>query len=248
MDAEARQDALGHLEQCSPCRSALADEQALQAGLRALSAADESSEAPERVEAALLGAFRQHQSSRDAAVLSFASRRPWALAAAAAAALIISAYALWSAVSRPVPATPDKTAAKTTATPDLVKKIEERTDLPAPPIKQEPAQGRAQRLPAGREMASSKSPSTQAGKYFIEDQITAYADDQEVTSEFIPIDQEQKLTLIENGQVIRVQMPRSALARFGAPVSGERADVPVIADLLVGEDGIARAIRFVRYL
>jgi hypothetical protein len=47
-------------------------------------------------------------------------------------------------------------------------------------------------------------------------------------------------------QVIRVQMPRQALIAFGLPVNIERADVPVKADLLVGEDGLAHAIRFVR--
>jgi hypothetical protein len=41
-------------------------------------------------------------------------------------------------------------------------------------------------------------------------------------------------------------MPRSALIRLGLPVNVERADTPVKADLLVGEDGLARAIRFVR--
>lgn len=51
---------------------------------------------------------------------------------------------------------------------------------------------------------------------------------------------------MESGQVIRVQMPRSALITLGLPVNVEHADVPVKADLLVGEDGLARAIRFVR--
>jgi hypothetical protein len=51
---------------------------------------------------------------------------------------------------------------------------------------------------------------------------------------------------MERGEVIRVQMPGSALIAFGLPVNIERADVPVKADLLVGEDGLARAIRFVR--
>jgi hypothetical protein len=41
-------------------------------------------------------------------------------------------------------------------------------------------------------------------------------------------------------------MPRSALVSLGLPVNVVRADVPVEADLLVGEDGLARAIRFVR--
>jgi len=55
---------------------------------------------------------------------------------------------------------------------------------------------------------------------------------------------------VSNAQLIRVRVPRSALASFGlAPMdvppssAGEQATVP--ADVLVGEDGVARAIRFV---
>ena len=51
---------------------------------------------------------------------------------------------------------------------------------------------------------------------------------------------------LDSGRVVRVQLPRSALARFGLPVNAERAGEPVKADVLLGEDGTARAIRFVR--
>ncbi|MCI0662570.1 MAG: hypothetical protein L0220_16000, partial [Acidobacteria bacterium] len=51
---------------------------------------------------------------------------------------------------------------------------------------------------------------------------------------------------MDRGKVIRVQMPSSALIAFGLPVNVERPDTPVKADLLLGEDGMARAIRFVR--
>jgi hypothetical protein len=41
-------------------------------------------------------------------------------------------------------------------------------------------------------------------------------------------------------------MSRAALASFGLPVNAERADERVKADVLMGHDGLARAIRFVR--
>jgi hypothetical protein len=57
---------------------------------------------------------------------------------------------------------------------------------------------------------------------------------------------------ISNAQLVRVQVPRSALASFGlAPIdvpasaTSGRASATVSADVLVGEDGLARAIRFV---
>jgi hypothetical protein len=51
---------------------------------------------------------------------------------------------------------------------------------------------------------------------------------------------------MERGQLIRVSVPRSMLGSFGFTVNPERAMVPVKADLLVGEDGMARAIRFIK--
>jgi hypothetical protein len=48
------------------------------------------------------------------------------------------------------------------------------------------------------------------------------------------------------GHVVRVELPRNALASFGLPVNADRAEARVKADVLMGEDGMARAIRFVR--
>jgi hypothetical protein len=76
--------------------------------------------------------------------------------------------------------------------------------------------------------------------------MTTYAKDSEYATDFFPLSYGGDQKTIERGEVIRVQMPRSALIRLGLPVNVERADTPVKADLLVGEDGLARAIRFVR--
>jgi hypothetical protein len=51
---------------------------------------------------------------------------------------------------------------------------------------------------------------------------------------------------LESGQLVRVQLPRAALASLGLPLNAERGDEPVKADVLLGGDGLARAIRFVR--
>ena len=41
-------------------------------------------------------------------------------------------------------------------------------------------------------------------------------------------------------------MPRSALVSFGLPMNIERANERIKADVLIGNDGVAHAIRFVR--
>jgi hypothetical protein len=44
-------------------------------------------------------------------------------------------------------------------------------------------------------------------------------------------------------QIVRVQMSRAALRALASAVDPGRVDDPVQADLLLGEDGMARAIR-----
>lgn len=46
-------------------------------------------------------------------------------------------------------------------------------------------------------------------------------------------------------QVVRVKMDRSSLVQYGLPLNLERSDEPLNADLLVGNDGVPRAVRFV---
>jgi hypothetical protein len=69
---------------------------------------------------------------------------------------------------------------------------------------------------------------------------------QEVATEFIPLMQGAQYASAEGGHLVRVELPRTALASFGLPVNAEAASGRVKADVLLGEDGIARAIRFVR--
>ena len=52
--------------------------------------------------------------------------------------------------------------------------------------------------------------------------------------------------LQDGGQIVRVQLPRAALANFGLPVNMDRYNEKVKADVLLGVDGRAHAIRFVQ--
>jgi hypothetical protein len=47
-------------------------------------------------------------------------------------------------------------------------------------------------------------------------------------------------------QVIRMEVPRAALAQFGLDSADANVNGTVLADVLVGDDGLARAVRFVR--
>ena len=76
--------------------------------------------------------------------------------------------------------------------------------------------------------------------------IPVYEKRGEYATDFIPLSYGGVQKPMESGEVIRMEMPRSALIAFGLPVNVDRADAPVKAELLLGEDGMARAIRFLR--
>jgi hypothetical protein len=53
---------------------------------------------------------------------------------------------------------------------------------------------------------------------------------------------------VTRGQLVRLEVPWTALASFGLQLADSPGARPatVLADVLVGEDGLARAVRFVR--
>lgn len=67
----------------------------------------------------------------------------------------------------------------------------------------------------------------------------------EIVTEFFPL---MDVALpFERGQLLRVVVPAATLRTVGLPVNEDRLSERVQADVLVGEEGLARAIRFVRY-
>jgi len=65
----------------------------------------------------------------------------------------------------------------------------------------------------------------------------------EVVTEFYPLMDDPPP--FERGELLRVNLPASAMRGVGLPVSEEHLDDVVQADVLVGQEGLARAIRFV---
>lgn len=73
-----------------------------------------------------------------------------------------------------------------------------------------------------------------------------YAKAPEATrSEFIPLRYGKPLESGEPVQVIRIALPRAELVRMGLPIAMDGGATTVRADVLLGEDGLAKAIRFV---
>jgi len=76
--------------------------------------------------------------------------------------------------------------------------------------------------------------------------VTIPAGDAEVATAFYPL--AYGAVPVTQGNIVRVAVPPAAVAALGVVptnVNGSPADV-LLADVVVGEDGLARAVRFVR--
>ena len=73
----------------------------------------------------------------------------------------------------------------------------------------------------------------------------ARAAEPEIATDFLPLTYVADAAQ-ESGQVVRVRLSRATLASFGLPVNAERANELIKADIVIGDDGLARAIRFVQ--
>jgi hypothetical protein len=232
VDAAARERGLAHIEACGQCAALLAEERALSGKLRALSVAAEEEGIPARLETALLAAFRQ----RDAAPALKPARsvapfnRRWLLAAALISltfGLSLAGWILSSSKREPTVAgpTPEPTAPIPAGAPEKFSLA--RPQIATVPPPSGPTQEAKRRKPPARlPRASDVEP-------------------REIVTQFFPVIQGSELIPLESGQIIRVRMPRSNLIPLGIPYSQERADETIQADVLVSNDGLARAIRLV---
>jgi hypothetical protein len=263
LEARVKEDALSHMEACERCAARFADEQTLTNGLRAVTASAAVMQTPARVEAALLSAFRQ--GAAPARVPADAHARtvatpwlPWSIAAAAAI-LIFSVFALprllpndsrelagkgTSAAPPLTSMSPAVTAPEVASAPEhlgtqpdvVTGNDEQATDVGSPIPRQ------TDRRRALMQTVALRNRSTR-NTNIIQPAINA---NEEITTDFLPITYGGNLSQLDDGQVVRVELPRSALQSFGLPMNAERAGERVKADVLLGHDGVARAIRFVR--
>ena len=262
-DARTRAAVQAHAESCAACAARLADERALSVGLRALAAEMRTAAAPARVEASLVAAFRAQAAASASAevsseavagreVVAMSGRAParrlsWAktiavasLAAAASLALfvLVKQFAPERAMIEPPPASNSGVPPAPAVAQGGTSRKDDENVVPAPAP--EVAKASAPRTPRLRAANVSYNRGGLARP------APADARAQEVATDFIPLVEAGPYTQAEDGHLVRVELPRAALASFGLPVNAEAAGGRVKADVLMGQDGIARAIRFVR--
>jgi hypothetical protein len=266
-DARTRAAAEAHGESCQACAARLADERSLSVGLRALAAGMKTAEAPPRVEAALVVAFRARSASAPAEGSSDkaagrevvpvsghapARRLSWAKTVAVASLAAAASLALFVLVRPDAPRQAPARSAMLTPPPDTgggpptvakssSSQVFEEAAAPAPaPVEVRVVPPRASFTPRPRTTNASYN------RGGLSRPAQAADAQEEVATDFIQLVHAGPYTQTEEGHLVRVELPRSALASFGLPVNAEVAGGSVKADVLMGQDGIARAIRFVR--
>lgn len=258
MESEKRESGMEHARSCERCAARLTDERSLTEGLRALAASLQDLQASPRVEAALLNTFRERSISQTAnAAISEpsialvddirGSKRKWRVAAGVAAAILMIALisAMISAIAlRPEPA-PQTSLVPVVPGPSE-KPVEEKAQAPREEPKPAPAPAGGNSLTARRAVRPRLNVERLSERAPASARETQDARAAEVATEFMPLSYGYPSSQMASGHIVRVELPRSALTSFGLPVNQERAESRVKADVLIGEDGLARAIRFVR--
>jgi hypothetical protein len=74
----------------------------------------------------------------------------------------------------------------------------------------------------------------------------APAVEEDADASFYPLPEAEALPAVETAMVVRVQLPVSSLQLMGVPMDDDRADAAVEAELLLGQDGLARGVRLVQ--
>lgn len=263
MTAEARDRAIAHAAECQRCAARLRDEQRLTAGLREWAATFSDEQMPARGEAQLLAALR---AERSRAPVPKRARRWPAWTAAAAVLIVLIALAAMRFVEWRKPQTvadnspthqPESSSAPVRSENEPAAPSHEaqppanRLPVPlpeqavTPPHRTRHAPRRAPQKVVRQPAGDASLATTQAGGA---NGVAVNGDEpaSEIATSFIPLAGGRNFAPAESLQMMRVELPRSALVSFGLPMNVERADQRIKADVLVGNDGVARAIRFVR--
>jgi hypothetical protein len=255
IEAASRKRGLAHARACSRCASRLQRERRLTAMLSEVSNI-ETVQAPGSTRNSLLAAFQdQHGQTpvpADASgvavplrtplrtVDSRPQRRPLWLMAAAAALALLALTGAWELSHRSV-ATPSGSTEEA-GTPGNGVAVPAPGSSVAPP---DAAPGKVAPAATGK----SESPRTFRRRlrpvFRPEMARVQLGDPRETVTDFLPLTAIAEKTDIPTGTIMRVELPRASLLAMGFPMNVERGAEMIKADIVVGDDGLARAIRLV---
>ena len=233
MEVGLLEHSLAHADSCANCARQLEEQRILSSELRGVSDQMKLVHAPERIEHQLLAAVRRNKFQPPR--VAKASRRWFGVAAVAAALLVmfgVLALRIRQSPVEPLSAQVDNPKPEHNAGSIPALAVDAAPTVTSTPEKSVRRPARIKRRPRAVDVSSLMAANNIAPP--------------EITTQFMPLGDVSLANLQDGAQLIRVEMPRYAMARFGLPVNMDRYDERVKADVWVGVDGLARAIRFVQ--
>ncbi|HEX7313903.1 MAG TPA: hypothetical protein VF297_08270 [Pyrinomonadaceae bacterium] len=250
MEAAARDAGLSHAAVCVECAARLMEARGIGAGLK-VAARAETEEAPARVREALLAAFaerhgivrQEHEDAPPSNVVALPSRRAARIWFAAGAAAAVAVILLSLTLNSLVRLSPDGSRSKP-------QEVSEARPLPA----QAPVEVKVEKpgILVGSNIARTtslkKRPRATKAAHSLKSETRggSAAVARSNSNDYLPLTYLADATAMESGTVVRVELSRSALISLGVPVEPTRADETLKADVVLGDDGVARAIRLVQ--
>ena len=239
IEATMREEALHHCDACSTCAARLTDERSLTMNLRAFAVDMNSLSAPERVETFLLAAFNEQQ------LLKQVRPKRWNYFNVAAAAVLLVAFgvgvAAWNLRAPSKSQVDDVVVSKPIV--DSPPPVAQNSPEPQPAATMESERDSEQKTPRRVNFAKGRTGHRRPTTAPTESVALA---ETEVATDFMPIGYVSSASLQDGGSVVRVELPRSTIVSMGFAMNMDRYGERVKADVLMGADGLARAIRFVQ--
>ena len=223
-------EALAHAQHCGPCHARLARQQNIADSLQALASDEQTIQAPAHLGAALQAAFAQqvHALQTPAPRRALFQWLNWQFATAAAVLLICAVLtAVWLWPRRTEQLAGNRDGVNKSVNPKPVNPKEATPPLPVEPRQQTSLARAAASKPHPRPRPQNKAKDRNAEEYGALLSLTPLA--QSEPDEF--------------QQVVRMQIPRATLRLWGVPLNEESNSAQVSAEVVFGEDGVARAIR-----
>lgn len=218
-DEEQRTKAFDHIIRCARCEARFSNIRSLEKALRALAETMDSERSAAHLEPVLRTVFQQQKRARPRA-RSFASR----VAIGMAASMLLSmGLVSWHWTFGPMRKPP------IVVTPGQLP-LADASNAQIP----EPVAAPAPETPRHRK----SRPRAVAQSRHTEEFVTA----------FYPLPYAESSNHTVSGEIVRVKLRGSALPGIGFPMAlnGDRASEQITADLIIGENGLPLAIRFVR--
>jgi hypothetical protein len=242
MQVATREAAVSHIALCANCASKLAKARNISASLQ-LAAGAEIEQAPIQIKQNLLTAFAElhNAATVPATVVNIASRRKlyWWTSGALAAAAAVLLFAVVLPVLRKPPAPIAQQSPNATAPPS-------GNSLPTSIAVQPPASLASDARPGPVRARVNKLYLARTAKKERANQSYKSEAIAQSSGQYLPLTYMSRASEMDGGTVVRVDLSRSALASLGFPLSFEGTGDSIRAEVVIGDDGVARAIRLVQ--